>query len=215
MSEANPIVFVIDDERTVRKALSRLLIAERFDVETFESAETLLESGRAVRADCLVVDLQMPGLTGLELQERLASEMIEVPIVFLTGHGDIDSGVRAMKKGAVDFLTKPVEDSALLASVRAATSRSADAHARTEELRSIRERARTLTPREREVMGLVATGMLNKQIAYDLGTSEKTIKVHRARVMEKMRVTSVAALVRLVDRLATAERSQRHETPAT
>jgi FixJ family two-component response regulator len=214
MRESDPIVFVVDDEHSVRKALARLLGAEGFRVETFESAELLLESGMAGRADCLVVDLQLPGLTGLELQERLASEMIEVPIVFLTGHGDVPSGVRAMKVGAIDFLTKPVEDADLLAAVRTATHIGAGARERADELRSIRERAETLTPREREVMALVATGMLNKQIAYDLGTSEKTIKVHRAHVMEKMRVSSVAALVRLVDRLAEAKWSSEHGTSA-
>src|SRR6185369_11285686 len=146
--------------------------------------------------------------------EQLSAEMIDVPIVFLTGHGDIPTGVRAMKDGAIDFLTKPVDDTELLAAIRLATQVGADAHARAEELRSIRERADTLTPREREVMGLVATGMLNKQIAYDLGTSEKTIKVHRARVMEKMNVQSVAALVRLVDRLAESERSTRDSAAA-
>jgi len=207
MAESDPAVFVIDDELTVRRALSRLLTVEGFRVETFESAEHFLESGNAGLAECLIVDIMMPGLNGLELQERLAAEMIDAPIVFLTGHGDIPTGVRAMKEGAIDFLTKPVDDTELLAAVRLATQVSADAHARAEELRSIRERADTLTPREREVMGLVATGMLNKQIAYDLGTSEKTIKVHRARVMEKMHVQSVAALVRLVDRLGEAERS--------
>ena len=214
MPESNPIVVVVDDEHSVRRALVRLLSAEGFCVEAFESAELLLESGMVGRADCLVVDLQLPGLTGLELQERLASEMIDVPIVFLTGHGDVHTGVRAMKVGAIDFLTKPVEDTDLLAAIRLATHVSADAHARADEMRSIRERAETLTPREREVMGLVATGMLNKQIAYDLGTSEKTIKVHRARVMEKMQVSSVAALVRLVDRLADNERTSHHGAPA-
>jgi FixJ family two-component response regulator len=202
MTDSAPLVFVVDDEPSIRKALTRLLTVEGFRVETFESAEHYLESSSAGLAECLVVDLQMPGMSGLELQERLAAEMIDVPIVFLTGHGDIPTGVRAMKEGAIDFLTKPVDDVDLLAAVKRATQVGADAHARAEELRSIRERADTLTPREREVMALVATGMLNKQIAYDLGTSEKTIKVHRARVMEKMRASSVAALVRLVDRLA-------------
>jgi FixJ family two-component response regulator len=214
MAETNPVVFVIDDEPSVRKALSRLLTSGGFRVEVFESAERFLESGKAGLAECLLVDIQLPGLNGLELQERLAAEMIDVPIVFLTGHGDIPMGVRAIKEGAIDFLTKPVEDTALFAAVRLATEVGATAHAKAEELRNIRERADALTPREREVMELVATGMLNKQIAYDLGTSEKTIKVHRARVMEKMRVTSVAALVRLVDRLAEADRSTQNVTPS-
>jgi FixJ family two-component response regulator len=210
MAINDPFVFVVDDDRSVRRALARLLAAESFRVETFESAEHFLESGKAGLAECLVVDLLMPGLTGLELQELLASEAIDVPIVFLTGHGDVPTGVRAMKGGAIDFLTKPVNDTELLAAVRRAVEVGMQVHARAAELETIRELEATLTPREREVMALVATGMLNKQIAYELGTSEKTIKVHRARVMEKMHASSVAALVRLVDRLAESERSVQH-----
>lgn len=209
MSESAPYVFVIDDELTIRKALRRLLTAEGFRVETFESGEELLESGKVGLAGCLIVDLQMPGMSGVELQEKLAAEMISVPIVYLTGHGDIPTGVQAMKHGAIDFLTKPVDDTDLFAAVRLATQVGADAHAKAEELRCIRERAETLTPREREVMKFVATGMLNKQIAFEHGTSEKTIKVHRARVMSKMGASSVAQLVRQVDQLADAEGNAR------
>jgi FixJ family two-component response regulator len=201
---------LIDDDPSVRRAIARLLTAELFQIETFESAEQFLESGKAGIAECLVVDLMMPGMNGLELYEQLAAESIDTPVVFLTGHGDIPTGVRAMKEGAIDFLTKPVDDTDLLAAVRRGVAIGASASARAAELQEIREREQTLTPREREVMALVATGMLNKQIAYDLGTSEKTIKVHRARVMEKMRVSSVAALVRLVDRLAESARSAHH-----
>ncbi len=143
----------------------------------------------------------MPGLTGLDLQERLASDALRLPMIFITGHGDIPSSVRAMKEGAVDFLTKPFDDEELLGAIRRALARDAEALKQWDGVRSVRERAARLTPREREVMDLVVTGMLNKQIAYDLGTSEKTIKVHRARVMEKMEAASVAELVRLVDRL--------------
>jgi FixJ family two-component response regulator len=214
MADRASVVFVVDDEHSVRRALSRLLTAAGFRVETFESAEAYLESGKAGLPECLVVDIQMPGLNGLELQELLASEMIEVPIVFLTGHGDIPMSVRAMREGAVDFLTKPVEDTKLLDAVGRAVDAGVRAHARAEELRELRERAEALTPREREVMALVVTGMLNKQIAYDLGTSEKTVKVHRARVMEKMRASSVAALVRLVDRLVEAEGNAHHGVSA-
>ena len=200
-------VFVIDDDRSVRKALSRLLGSEHFVVETFESAEQFLESGRIGHAGCLVVDIQMPGLNGLDLQRRLADEMVDMPIVFLTGHGDIPMSVRAIKDGAVDFLTKPVEDTQLLAVIEQAIRTGAEMRERAVEIQQLRERAELLTPREREVMGLVVTGMLNKQIAFDLGTSEKTIKVHRARVMEKMQVSSVAALVRLYDRLTSTPHS--------
>jgi RNA polymerase sigma factor (sigma-70 family) len=210
MTENDPVIFVVDDDYSVRRALQRLLMAEGFRVEAFESAEQFLDSGKVGRSACLVVDIEMPGLNGLELQELLASEMIETPIIFLTGHGDIPKTVRAMRVGAIDFLTKPVDDTKLLDTIRQATAVGAEAQVRTEELRSIRERAETLTPREREVMELVVTGMLNKQIAYDLGTSEKTIKVHRARVMEKMHASSVAELVRLADRLVEAERSANH-----
>ena len=203
-ADGAPYVFVIDDDHSVRKALRRLLVSEGYQVETFDSAEQFLESGRIGHAGCLVVDIQMPGLNGLDLQRRLADEMVDMPIVFLTGHGDIPMSVRAIKDGAVDFLTKPVEDTQLIAVIEQAIRTGAEMRERAVEIQHIREREVLLTPREREVMGLVVTGMLNKQIAYDLGTSEKTVKVHRARVMEKMQVSSVAALVRLVDRLANA-----------
>jgi FixJ family two-component response regulator len=207
MTEPAPVVFLVDDDPSVRRAIARLLTAEQFQVETFESAELLLESGWVGIAACLVVDLMMPGMNGLELHERLAAESIDAPVVFLTGHGDVPTGVRAMKEGAVDFLTKPVDDTELLAAIRRGVEIGASASAKAAEVKEIRDREQSLTPREREVMGLVTLGMLNKQIAYELGTSEKTIKVHRARVMEKMRVSSVAALVRLVDRLAESARS--------
>lgn len=201
MAESGEVVFVVDDDESVRRSLRRLLASAGFAVETFASAEEVLARGRPVGPACLVTDLQMPGVTGLELQERLASDAIRMPMVFITGHGDIPSSVRAMKEGAVDFLTKPFDDEELLGAVRRALARDAEALAKWDGVRSVRARAERLTPREREVMDLVVTGMLNKQIAYDLGTSEKTIKVHRARVMEKMEASSVAELVRLVDRL--------------
>ena len=195
-------VFVVDDDRSVRRALGRLLKSAGYCVESFESAEQFLESGYIGHAGCVIVDLQMPGISGLELQHRLIEEMVDMPVVFLTGHGDIPTSVQAMKDGAIDFLTKPVEADRLFEVVPAALRLGAERRVRTSEIESIRERATMLTPRETEVMHLVASGRLNKQIAFELGTSEKTIKVHRARVMEKMRVSSVAELVRLVDRLA-------------
>lgn len=198
-------VFVVDDDRSVRRALGRLLSTGGYRVETFDSAEQFLESGYIGHSGCLIVDFQMPGLNGLELQQRLADEMVDMPIIFLSGHGDIPTSVRAMKDGAVDFLTKPVEADRLFEIVPEALRAGAARRRLTAEVESVRERASHLTARETQVMKLVATGMLNKQIAFDLGTSEKTVKVHRARVMEKMRVSSVAELVRLVDRLAASE----------
>ena len=210
MADSDPVIFVVDDDLSVRRAMERLLRAEGFRVEAFESADQYLESGKAGLAECLLVDVQMPGLNGLELQERLASESVEVPIVFLTGHPDTALSVRAMNEGAIDFLEKPVDDTKLLATVRKALQVGAEVRERTAELRCIRERAETLTPHERDVMGLVVIGMLNAQIAYDLGASEMTIKAHRARVMEKMHVSSVADLIRHVDRLVEAERCSSH-----
>ncbi len=201
MAESDEVVFVADDDESVRRSLRRLLASAGFAVETFASAEEVLARGRPTGPACLVADLQMPGLTGLELQERLASDALRLPMIFITGHGDIPSSVRAMKEGAVDFLTKPFDDEELLGAIRRGLARDAETLKQWDGVRSVRERAARLTPREREVMDLVVTGMLNKQIAYDLGTSEKTIKVHRARVMEKMEAASVAELVRLVDRL--------------
>ena len=188
----------------MRRALGRLLTSAGYCVETFESAEQFLESGFIGHAGCIIVDIEMPGINGLELQHRLLEEMVDMPVVFLTGHGDIPMSVRAMKDGAIDFLTKPVEADRLFEVVPEALRAGAERRVRTAEIESLRERAALLTPRETEVMHLVASGRLNKQIAFELGTSEKTIKVHRARVMEKMRVSSVAELVRLVDRLASS-----------
>lgn len=198
-------VFVVDDDRSVRRALGRLLTSAGYCVESFESAEQFLESGFIGHAGCIIIDIEMPGINGLELQHRLVEEMIDMPVVFLTGHGDIPMSVQAMKDGAIDFLTKPVEADRLFEVVPEALRAGAERRVRTAEIESLRERAAHLTPRETEVMHLVASGRLNKQIAFELGTSEKTIKVHRARVMEKMRVSSVAELVRIVDRLTSSQ----------
>jgi FixJ family two-component response regulator len=204
MSKPEEVIFVVDDEESMRKALSRLLAVVGYSVETFASAEEVLVRGRPQGPACLVSDLKMPGLTGLELQERLASQGISIPIIFITGHGDIPSSVQAMKEGAVDFLTKPFDGEVLLAAIRRALAHDAEDLKQRDDVRNIRERAARLTVRERQVMELVVTGMLNKQIAYDLGMSEKTVKVHRGRAMAKMEVSSVAELVRLVDRLRQA-----------
>ena len=196
-----PTVFLVDDEPGMLKALTRLLTAEGFTVRGFPLARTFLESYRAEELSCLVLDVAMPELNGLDLQERLSHAGILLPIVFLTGHGDIPMSVQAIKAGAVDFLTKPVNDADLLRAVRVALQRAAEQRERASEMAKLRERLASLTPREREVMGHVVAGQLNKQIAGDLGTGEHTIKVHRARVMEKMGVESLADLVRAAERL--------------
>jgi FixJ family two-component response regulator len=201
MNAARGTVFLLDDEPGMVKALTRLLTAEGFTVRGFTSAKTFLESYRADDVSCLVLDVAMPELNGLDLQERLTHRGILLPIVFLTGHGDIPMSVQAVKAGAVDFLTKPVNDADLLRAVGAALQRAAEQRAVETEMAVLRQRYASLTPREREVMAHVVAGQLNKQIAGDLGTGEQTIKVHRARVMEKMAVDSLADLVRAGERL--------------
>jgi FixJ family two-component response regulator len=193
------VVSVVDDDASVRKSLTRLISAAGYTVQTFASAEEFLAREPSVGPSCVVLDVRMPGATGLDLQRTLASAVHEIPIVFITGHGDISTSVKAMKAGAVDFLTKPFTSKDLLEAIQRAVAkdtRELGAQARTGE---IRERVKLLTPRESQVFALVVTGMLNKQIASELGVGEKTIKVHRARVMEKMRARSVAELVRLAD----------------
>ncbi|PYJ77013.1 MAG: DNA-binding response regulator [Verrucomicrobia bacterium] len=195
-----PTVFIVDDEAPVRKALSRLLRAAGFVVAAFASPGEFLAQHDLHKPGCLVLDLMMPGINGMELQRALARKGSVLPIIFLTGHGDIPKSVQAMKSGALDFLTKPVNDENLLASIRAAIKRDSVARREQAELFEIRARLASLTPREQEVLDHVVTGKLNKQIADDLGVVEKTIKVHRARVMTKMKIQSVAELVRLVER---------------
>jgi len=199
-SLAPPTVFVVDDEPAVLKSLSRLLRSAGLNVATFSSPREFLDRHDPNSPGCLLLDLAMPGLNGLELQQALIASGHEPSIVFLTGHGDIPMSVQAMKGGAVDFLTKPVNDDDLLEAVRAAIEKDC-LHRRTRaEVAEIQQRLATLTPREREVMEHLISGQLNKQIAADLGIVEKTIKVHRARVMEKMKVQSMAELVRLAGR---------------
>jgi len=200
MSQAEPTVFIVDDDPAVLKSLSRLLRASQVNVVTFGSPQEFLERYDPHTPGCLVLDVAMPGLNGLELQEALRVKGSAIPIIFLTGHGDIPMSVQAIKGGALDFLTKPVHDKDLLKAVEAALEKDRIERQSRAELDDIQERLATLTPREREVLIHVVSGQLNKQIAYDLGTVEKTIKVHRARVMEKMKVGSVAELVRLTER---------------
>jgi FixJ family two-component response regulator len=207
MSATRGTVFLLDDDPGMLKALARLLKAEGFTVRGFTDAKTFLESYRVENLSCLVLDVAMPELNGLELQQRLTHIGVLLPIVFLTGHGDIPMSVQAIKAGAVDFLTKPVNDADLLRAVRAALKRAAEQRDLIAELASLQQRYSQLTPREREVMEHVVAGKLNKQIAGNLGIGEHTIKVHRARVMEKMGVDSLADLVRAAERLGLGQHS--------
>ena len=199
-------VFVVDDDDSVRKALTRLLSASGYRVDTYRSASDFLARAHK-RPDgpaCVILDLFMPDLSGLELQAVLQAASVPLPILFVTGHGDIPSSVRAMKGGAVDFLTKPIEEAELFAAVRRAVALDDDGRRTRAAQATLNQRLSRLTPREHQVLGLVVTGLLNKQIAGRLGTSERTIKVHRARVMQKMEAKSVADLVRMADRLGVA-----------
>src|SRR6266568_7334555 len=196
----SPTVFVVDDYAPIRRALLRLLRAAGFAVLAFASPQEFLAEYDPRTPGCLVLDLDMPSVNGLELQRILATKGSVLPIIFLSGHGDVPKSVQAMKHGASDFLTKPVNDEDLLAVIRVAIEKDRALRREEAELSEIRLRLATLTPREREVLEHVVTGKLNKQIAADLGTVQQTVKVHRARVMQKMRVQSVAELVRLTER---------------
>jgi FixJ family two-component response regulator len=201
MSAVAPMVFVVDDDSSVRRSLSRLLAAAGYMVEALASAREFLAREPYAGPCCLVLDMRMPGMTGLELQQTLAAAGRRLPIVFVTGHVDVPMSVRAMKRGAVDLLTKPFDDKDLLAAIQRAVAKDAEELGEAAHVGEIRERIARLSPRETEVFARVVTGMLNKQIAAALGIGEKTVKVHRARVMEKMRAGSVAELVRLADRV--------------
>ena len=201
MTITSPTVFVVDDDPGVLKALTRLLRLAGFEACAFNSSQSFLEGHDPATPGCAVLDVAMPGLNGIEVQRALTVSGSHRPIIFVTGRGDIPTSVRAMKAGAVDFLTKPVMDEDLLAAVRTAVEMDRAARAAEAELQSMRDRLAALTPRECEVLTHVVAGRLNKQIAADLGTVEKTIKVHRARVMEKMAVRSLADLVRVAQRL--------------
>jgi len=197
------MVLLVDDDPSVRRALTRLIKSAGYNVQAFGSAREFLEWTRVSDASlaCVILDVRMPGLSGLDLQHELHATKTLLPIIFITGHGDIPMGVKAMKDGAVDFLPKPVKDSVLLKAIDQALARAELENGQRQELENLQKRLDTLTPREREVMSLVVRGLLNKQIAFDLGTVEKTIKVHRARVMGKMKVQSLPELVRIAERL--------------
>jgi FixJ family two-component response regulator len=198
---AKGIVHVLDDDASVRTALSRLLTAVGYEVHTHANASTYLLQPVSDRPACLILDVRMPEVSGLDIQDALARLRIEIPIIFLTGHGDIPTTVRAMKAGAAEFLTKPVRPRALLAAIQAALEGDRTSQRTRLELAELRERYERLTPREQEVMCLVVAGLLNKQIAGELGAAERTVKFHRAHIMEKMRADSLANLVRMAGRL--------------
>jgi FixJ family two-component response regulator len=201
MTTVAPMIFVVDDDPSVRTGLGRLLEAAGYAVETFASAREFLARAPHAGPGCLVLDVRMPGLTGLELQEALAATGRRMSIVFISGHSDVPMSVRAMKAGAVDFLAKPFDVEELLTAIQGCVAKNVQDLADETHVTEIRQRVRTLTPRETEVFALVVTGMLNKQIAAQLSVGEKMVKVHRARVMAKMRAGSVAELVRLADGL--------------
>jgi FixJ family two-component response regulator len=196
---APALVSVVDDDPSVRRSLARLVKGAGYRVEAYASAHEFLARPPEEGPACLLLDVRMPGLTGLDLQETLAIAAHSTSIIFITGYRDVRASVKAMKAGAVDFLTKPVDDEELLGAIERAVARAGAARLEEDRVTEIRERIKTLTPREAEVFALVVTGMLNKQIAFDLGVSEKMVKVHRGRVMEKMRARSLAELVRLAD----------------
>ena len=207
MAEPEPIVYVVDDDASVRRSSERMLRVAGFKVQTFESARDFLSYQRPEGPGCLVLDVRLPGLSGLDLQRELSLAGKQIPIIFLTGHGDIPMSVRALKAGAVEFLTKPVKQRSLLEAIQAAVERdrtTCQARAATDGLRA---RYEQLTPREREVMGLVVAGLLNKQVASELNTTERTIKFHRAHIMQKTGAQSLAELVRMAEKLCVSPRA--------
>jgi FixJ family two-component response regulator len=200
MSPAKPAVYVVDDDPSVRVAMERLLKSVGVTVKTFASAQEFLDQATPEWSGCLIVDLRMPGMGGLDLQDQLSARQLSLPVIFLTGYGTVPASVRAMKSGAVDFLEKPVDDQTLLDAVHKALERDRGARRNQAEMQALHRRLAALTPREYEVLTFIISGRLNKQAAAELGTTEKTIKVHRARIMEKLQCASLAELVRLAEK---------------
>ena len=204
MSDSPAIVFVVDDDISVRESLELLIRAAGWQAEVFNSAQAFLARPRSFAPSCLILDVNLPDLNGLDLQKRVASERTDMPIIFITGYGDVPMTVQAMKGGAVEFLTKPFGDEVLLSAIRHAIDLSRDALVDEQEMRTLRDRYSCLSRREREVMALVVAGKLNKQVGFELGISEITVKAHRGRVMEKMKARSFAELVKMSSRLGAA-----------
>jgi len=196
-----PVVFVVDDDPSIRSSLKFLMSSVGLQVEGFDSADALLKRNLPDAPSCLVLDVRLRGLSGLDFQRQLAARNCHIPIIFITGHGDIPMSVRAMKAGAVEFLTKPFRDQDLLDAVRIALEKDRERRERKKEVSDLKERYNSLTPREQEVISMVVSGMLNKQIADQLATAENTVKVHRSRAMEKMQAQSVAELVKMIVKL--------------
>ena len=204
MNAVEPIVFLVDDDQLFRRSTERLIRTAGLNVQPFSSARDFLKSPRPEGPACLVLDVRMPGLSGMDLQRELVQSGFRIPIIFITGHGDIPMSVRAMKAGAVEFLTKPYRSRALLDAIHAAIERDQSAHKERSETGELHQRYEQLTPREREVLPLVAAGLLNKQVAGELATTERTIKFHRAHIMQKMRADSLADLIRMVEKLGSS-----------
>jgi FixJ family two-component response regulator len=215
MLEATPTVFVVDDDVSVRESLESLIRCEGWQPETYASAQEFLARPRDLVPSCLILDVSLPGLNGLELQKRVAVERTHMPIIFITGYGDVPMTVRAMKAGAQEFLTKPFSDDVLLAAIRHAIERSRVALGREIEMQALRACYASLTGRERQVMALVVSGMLNKQAGTELGISEITVKAHRGKVMEKMKADSLPDLVKMAARLRIGRSPGAHTPPAS
>jgi RNA polymerase sigma factor (sigma-70 family) len=203
MPNQKPTIFIVDDDPSVRDSMELMLRSVGFDVKTFAAAQDFLNADLQEGPGCLILDVRMPGMSGLDLQEKLVSAKTPLPVIFITGHGTVPMSVRAMKAGAVDFLQKPFEEQDLLDAIHRAINQQRERRSRTDEADDIQQRVNALTPREHEVFSLLVIGMANKEIAHKLGTSERTIKAHRAKVMEKMNAGSFADLVRFSEKLKT------------